>query len=76
MNAHAAELAPMVLIGVGAALDVVAGRVREAPRWMTRIGMEWLFRLAQEPRRLARRYLWDDPRILIWALRTRLGVHR
>jgi N-acetylglucosaminyldiphosphoundecaprenol N-acetyl-beta-D-mannosaminyltransferase len=71
MNAHAAELAPTVLIGVGAALDVVAGRVREAPRWMTRIGLEWLFRLAQEPRRLARRYLWDDPRILIWALTTR-----
>jgi N-acetylglucosaminyldiphosphoundecaprenol N-acetyl-beta-D-mannosaminyltransferase len=72
MHAHAAELAPTVLIGVGAALDVVAGRVREAPRWMTRIGMEWLFRLAQEPRRLARRYLWDDPRILIWALGTRI----
>jgi N-acetylglucosaminyldiphosphoundecaprenol N-acetyl-beta-D-mannosaminyltransferase len=72
MKAHAAELAPAVLIGVGAALDVVAGKVREAPRWMTRTGMEWLFRLAQEPRRLARRYLWDDPRILIWALATRL----
>jgi N-acetylglucosaminyldiphosphoundecaprenol N-acetyl-beta-D-mannosaminyltransferase len=72
MNAHAAELAPMVLIGVGAALDVVAGRVREAPRWMTRIGLEWLFRLVQEPRRLAKRYLWDDPRILVWAIATRL----
>jgi len=71
MHAHAAELAPTVLIGVGAALDVVAGRVREAPRWMTRIGLEWLFRLAQEPRRLARRYLWDDPQILLWALSTR-----
>jgi N-acetylglucosaminyldiphosphoundecaprenol N-acetyl-beta-D-mannosaminyltransferase len=72
MNAHAAELAPMVLIGVGAALDVVAGRVREAPRWMTRIGLEWLFRLVHEPRRLAKRYLWDDPRILVWAIATRL----
>ena len=72
MNAHAAELAPMVLIGVGAALDVVAGKVREAPQWMTRIGLEWLFRLVQEPRRLARRYLWDDPRILGWAVATRL----
>jgi N-acetylglucosaminyldiphosphoundecaprenol N-acetyl-beta-D-mannosaminyltransferase len=72
MNAHAAELAPTVLIGVGAALDVVAGKVREAPRWMTLIGMEWLFRLAQEPRRLARRYLWDDPRIIVWALTTRV----
>jgi N-acetylglucosaminyldiphosphoundecaprenol N-acetyl-beta-D-mannosaminyltransferase len=72
MKTHAAELAPMVLIGVGAALDVVAGRVKEAPRWMTRTGLEWLFRLAQEPRRLARRYLWDDPRIIGWAVATRL----
>jgi UDP-N-acetyl-D-mannosaminuronic acid transferase (WecB/TagA/CpsF family) len=38
--------------------------------------MEWLFRLAQEPRRLARRYLWDDPRILIWALGTRIRGSR
>jgi N-acetylglucosaminyldiphosphoundecaprenol N-acetyl-beta-D-mannosaminyltransferase len=76
MKAHAAELAPTVVIGVGAALDVVAGKVREAPRWMTRTGMEWLFRLAQEPRRLARRYLWDDPRILIWALGTRIRGSR
>ena len=77
MNAHAAELAPTVVIGVGAALDVVSGKVREAPHWMTRIGLEWLFRLAQEPRRLSRRYLWDDPRILGWALATRArGPHK
>jgi N-acetylglucosaminyldiphosphoundecaprenol N-acetyl-beta-D-mannosaminyltransferase len=72
MKAHAAELAPMVLIGVGAALDVVAGKVKEAPHWMTRVGLEWFYRLVQEPRRLARRYLWDDPRILGWAVVTRL----
>jgi N-acetylglucosaminyldiphosphoundecaprenol N-acetyl-beta-D-mannosaminyltransferase len=76
MNAHAAELAPTVLIGVGAALDVVSGKVREAPHWMTRIGLEWLFRLAQEPRRLSRRYLWDDPRIIGWALSTRVRGRR
>jgi N-acetylglucosaminyldiphosphoundecaprenol N-acetyl-beta-D-mannosaminyltransferase len=76
MNAHAAELAPMVLIGVGAALDVVAGKVKEAPRWMTRVGLEWFYRLVQEPRRLARRYLWDDPRILGWAVVTRLRGRR
>jgi N-acetylglucosaminyldiphosphoundecaprenol N-acetyl-beta-D-mannosaminyltransferase len=76
MNAHAAELAPMVLIGVGAALDVVAGKVKEAPHWMTRVGLEWFYRLVQEPRRLARRYLWDDPRILGWAVVTRLRGRR
>jgi N-acetylglucosaminyldiphosphoundecaprenol N-acetyl-beta-D-mannosaminyltransferase len=73
MERHSAELPATVMVGVGAALDVIAGRVREAPAWMTRVGLEWLFRLVQEPRRLARRYLRDDPSILVWAIRTRLG---
>jgi N-acetylglucosaminyldiphosphoundecaprenol N-acetyl-beta-D-mannosaminyltransferase len=76
MERHAAELNGAVLVGVGAALDIVAGRFREAPRWLTRVGLEWLFRLAQEPRRLARRYLLDDPRIFVWAVRARLGRTR
>jgi N-acetylglucosaminyldiphosphoundecaprenol N-acetyl-beta-D-mannosaminyltransferase len=46
-----------VLLGVGASLDFVAGRVRRAPRWVSRAGLEWLWRLAREPRRLAHRYL-------------------
>jgi N-acetylglucosaminyldiphosphoundecaprenol N-acetyl-beta-D-mannosaminyltransferase len=46
-----------VAIGVGAAFDFLTGRARQAPRWMQKIGLEWLFRLLQEPRRLARRYL-------------------
>ena len=44
-------------VGVGAAFDMLSGRVREAPRWMQRVGLEWAFRLAVEPRRLWRRYL-------------------
>ena len=50
-----------VTIGVGATIDFLAGNVRRAPRWMQKAGMEWLYRLAQEPKRLARRYgndLW------------------
>ena len=50
------ELGAPVMIGVGATIDFLAGRVRRAPRWMGRVGVEWLFRLAQEPRRLWRRY--------------------
>jgi N-acetylglucosaminyldiphosphoundecaprenol N-acetyl-beta-D-mannosaminyltransferase len=73
MERHAAELPDRVLVGVGAAIDVLAGRTREAPHWVTAIGMEWAFRLAQEPRRLYRRYLWDDPRFLWWMIQTRLG---
>ncbi len=48
------------VLGVGGAFDIAGGRVRRAPRWMARAGLEWTFRLAQEPRRLWRRYLVDD----------------
>lgn len=78
MQRHRQELDGSVLIGVGAAFDIVAGRFREAPRWMTAIGLEWLVRLMQEPKRLARRYLLDDPWIIRWALETRfhaIGRH-
>jgi N-acetylglucosaminyldiphosphoundecaprenol N-acetyl-beta-D-mannosaminyltransferase len=71
MERHRDELSGTVLVGVGAAFDIIAGRFREAPRWMTRTGLEWLFRLVQEPRRLARRYLVEDPWILLWAVRRR-----
>lgn len=74
MQRHRAEFTGAVLVGVGAAFDIVAGRFREAPPWMTAVGLEWAFRLAQEPRRLARRYLLDDPWIIWWALNTRFRV--
>ncbi|HET9955720.1 MAG TPA: WecB/TagA/CpsF family glycosyltransferase [Polyangiaceae bacterium] len=61
------KLAPAVLLGIGASLDFVAGIRKRAPRWMSRMGLEWLFRLAQEPRRLAHRYLVRDPQFL-WVL--------
>ena len=50
-----------VLVGVGAAFDFLAGRKRQAPPWMQRRGLEWLFRLSQEPRRLLVRYLRYNP---------------
>ena len=59
------EIAPAVLLAVGAGIDFVAGTQRRAPRWMSRVGLEWLFRLAREPRRLWRRYLVNDPAILL-----------
>jgi N-acetylglucosaminyldiphosphoundecaprenol N-acetyl-beta-D-mannosaminyltransferase len=61
MAAHLGRLTAPVLIGVGAAFDIHAGAVRQAPRWMQRSGLEWLFRLGTEPRRLARRYLTNNP---------------
>ena len=57
-------LAPAVLLGVGATLDFIAGVVPRAPAWISRSGLEWLYRLAREPRRLWRRYLVQDPKFL------------
>lgn len=53
-----------VLLGVGAAFDIHAGNLRQAPRWMQRSGLEWLFRLMMEPRRLWKRYLRANPAFL------------
>jgi len=61
MYEHRPRLRVPVLIGVGAAFDFNIGRVRQAPRWMREHGLEWLFRLLQEPRRLRRRYLIHGP---------------
>lgn len=55
------DLGVPVSMGVGSSLDYLAGRLRRAPRWMQPLGLEWLYRLAQEPRRLWRRYLLNDP---------------
>ena len=57
MHEHKNQLDVPVLVGVGAAFDMLSGRKRQAPRWMRDRGLEWLFRLLQEPRRLWRRYL-------------------
>jgi exopolysaccharide biosynthesis WecB/TagA/CpsF family protein len=50
-------LLPVPMLAVGAAFDYIAGNITRPPRWMQRVGLEWLFRLYQEPRRLFRRYL-------------------
>ena len=62
---HSQELGVPFAMGVGGALDVVAGDVRRAPSWVGRVGLEWAFRLAQEPGRLWRRYLLTNLRFAI-----------
>lgn len=59
----------LVALAVGAAFDFLAGTKAQAPVWMQRSGTEWAYRLAHEPRRLARRYLWGNPRFLVAAAR-------
>jgi len=56
-----------LLFGVGAAFDFHAGRVKQAPRWVQRSGFEWLYRMLREPKRLARRYLVNNP-LFLWRI--------
>jgi N-acetylglucosaminyldiphosphoundecaprenol N-acetyl-beta-D-mannosaminyltransferase len=72
MATHVGRLSAPVLIGVGAAFDFHAGLKRQAPRWMQRSGLEWLFRLGTEPRRLWRRYSRNNPRFL-WRILLQLS---
>ena len=74
MAAHRDQLTVPVLIGVGAAFDFHTGRVPQAPTWMQRNGLEWLFRLWQEPKRLWYRYLVYNPLFILHILAQTLGL--
>lgn len=65
-----------VMIGVGVAFDFYAGMKQQAPAWMQRYGLEWLFRLVQEPGRLWHRYLYHNPRFAVLILRQILSRGR
>ncbi|HVM18865.1 MAG TPA: WecB/TagA/CpsF family glycosyltransferase [Egibacteraceae bacterium] len=69
MAAHLGRINAPVMVGVGAAFDMNAGLLPQAPAWMQRAGLEWLFRLLKEPRRLWRRYLRNNPRFVLAVLR-------
>jgi N-acetylglucosaminyldiphosphoundecaprenol N-acetyl-beta-D-mannosaminyltransferase len=69
MHRMAGSLPGMALAGVGAAFDFLAGVVDEAPQWMQRAGLEWLYRLGKEPRRLWRRYVWNNPAFVFLVLK-------
>jgi exopolysaccharide biosynthesis WecB/TagA/CpsF family protein len=58
------EVLPVVMVGVGAAFDFISGTKPQAPHWMQRLGLEWLFRLSTEPGRLWFRYAWHNPRFI------------
>lgn len=64
MAGYIDSLDTTVMIGVGAAFDLHIGEIKNSPRWAKVCGLAWLFRLAQEPRRLWRRYLRTNPRFL------------
>jgi N-acetylglucosaminyldiphosphoundecaprenol N-acetyl-beta-D-mannosaminyltransferase len=67
MALYRPHLTAPLLIGVGAAFDFLSGTKRQAPRWMRRSGLEWVFRLVQEPRRLWKRYLVYNT-LFVWQI--------
>jgi N-acetylglucosaminyldiphosphoundecaprenol N-acetyl-beta-D-mannosaminyltransferase len=76
MSATLADLDVPVMIGIGAAFDLVSGKVRQSPRWVQRSGFEWLYRLIQEPRRLWKRYLKNNPLFVLRILLQMTGLRR
>jgi N-acetylglucosaminyldiphosphoundecaprenol N-acetyl-beta-D-mannosaminyltransferase len=71
---HRPLLNAPVLVAVGAAFDFLTGKVAQAPRWMQRSGLEWLFRLCKEPRRLWHRYLVFNPLFVMLVAAQALGI--
>jgi N-acetylglucosaminyldiphosphoundecaprenol N-acetyl-beta-D-mannosaminyltransferase len=76
MAEHIGRLSTPVLIGIGAAFDFHAGIKKQAPRWIQRRGLEWLFRLGSEPRRLWRRYLIDNPLFALLVIAQAVGIKK
>ncbi len=70
------KLEATLMIGVGAAFDFHSGRVKQAPRWMQRSGLEWVYRLCQEPGRLAKRYFRNNPLFVLKVLGQITGVKK
>jgi N-acetylglucosaminyldiphosphoundecaprenol N-acetyl-beta-D-mannosaminyltransferase len=76
MAAHVGRVEAPVMVGVGAAFDFHAGLKKQAPRWVQGSGMEWFFRLVTEPRRLAKRYLINNPTFLALIAAQLLGLRK
>lgn len=68
MAEYLPKLEVTLMVGVGAAFDLVSGRVKQAPRWIQRSGLEWFYRMCREPRRLWRRYFKNNPRFVLAAI--------
>lgn len=63
-------------LAIGATIEFESGNLKRAPSWMTKLGLEWLYRMAQEPKRLGRRYLIEDVPFFLLLLKQRLGLYK
>lgn len=76
MAAYKDKLPVKLMVGVGAAFDLLSGNLDEAPNWMKQAGLQWLYRLIKEPRRLWRRYLSNNPRFAWQVLLQKTGMRK
>lgn len=76
MARYLSKLQTKVMIGVGAAFDIHTGRTKDAPGWVKTAGLQWCHRLLQEPRRLWKRYLVNNPAFLFWITVQFVGLRR
>jgi N-acetylglucosaminyldiphosphoundecaprenol N-acetyl-beta-D-mannosaminyltransferase len=76
MAHHTAELPHTVMVGVGQAIDILGGKTKAAPRWMTRIGVEWAYRMASDPVRIGKRVFIGTPHFMWWMLQARFRRRR
>lgn len=74
MYYHCKELGVPISFGLGASIDFEAGKIKRAPKWMSEHGLEWLYRITQDPKRLVKRYLVDDMKIVGLAGKYRRGA--
>lgn len=65
-----------IFLAIGATIDFEAGAIKRAPKWMSQLGIEWLFRIAADPKRLWKRYLVEDPLFLWLLIQQKLGLYR
>lgn len=72
MARHQADFPQAVMLGIGQAIDILGERVPAAPSWMTKVGLEWAFRMLRDPRRIGRRVFVDDPPFFWWMLKARV----
>ena len=76
MGRNAAKIDAGAMIGIGGTFNFIAGRVKRAPKWMQKCGLEWIYRIVQEPGRLWRRYAYGLVKFSWLSLRALFGGYR
>ena len=76
MDEYLPKLDTRIMLGVGAAFDIHTGRIKDSPDWIQAIGLQWVHRIMQDPRRLWKRYLYNNPRFIVRITAQLLGLRK